>query len=165
MSFKLFILFYLVGGLPFLGLWVCHLFLSRQIICDAHGSPYLVRYFIWKPDGLKRRIYLHHILRSDHDRAVHGHPWAFTSIILWNGYWEHSNINEFGETQTTEWFRAGDVLRRKSDWKHRLEINPGETTWSLVFTGPRVQEWGFYPNGKFCHWKKYDISTGLCEED
>lgn len=146
-----------------LSLYAWHLFRTRQIIRDAEGSPYLIRYFIWKPEGLKGRIYLHHILRSDRDRALHSHPWNFTSFILWGGYWEHNDSKN--PRYSRIWFGAGTTLHRRAKWKHRLELPEGTTAWTLFFTGPKINEWGFFPDGKFCHHKKYNYLTGLCNDD
>lgn len=33
-------------------------------------------------------VRVHHILRSDHDRALHDHPWNNASLVLRGGYWE-----------------------------------------------------------------------------
>lgn len=41
---------------------------------------------------MRRRALLtalvHHILRSDRDRAMHDHPWENASLVLRGGYWE-----------------------------------------------------------------------------
>jgi hypothetical protein len=55
---------------------------------------YLRRWFIYprNPDNNKqaRRLYLHKFYLGDRDRHLHDHPWAFRSLILWGGYFEHS---------------------------------------------------------------------------
>lgn len=48
---------------------------------DDHGNPQPRR-----PFG--RSFYFHCFLRSDDDRALHDHPWDFTSIILFGSYRE-----------------------------------------------------------------------------
>jgi hypothetical protein len=155
----LFLLFIIV----WVSLYILHLFRTRQIIRDANGSPYLIRYFIWKPNGLRRRIYLHHILRSDHDRALHDHPWPFTSVILLGGYWEHSLRSEIWSKPP--WYGPLTIIRRGPKWRHRLELPEGKTAWTLFFTGVKCNSWGFYPDGKYCHHSKYNTLTGLCDED
>jgi hypothetical protein len=89
----------------------------------------------------------HHILRSDDARVVHDHPWSwFISIILRGGYWEITPIFDksglyLGEK--SEWIGQGRVIFRCGSAYHRLELRPGETTWTLFFTGKYVRKWGF----------------------
>lgn len=169
-----------------IALYAIHVLHTVQIIRDADDSAYLVRYFIWKPKNKNwGRIYLHHILRSDHDRALHDHPWIFRSFILKGGYREVTTAQnvvenvEIARPNPQKWdfinwpkdrqhvaakFKAGQYLKRPANWKHRLELLDGKTAWTLVFIGAKARDWGFYPNGKFCWWKKYNTGTGLCEE-
>lgn len=61
---------------------------ERQDI-GIRGDPYLTRWFI--VGGLEsqgRRVYLHYFHRGDQERALHDHPWAFTSLVIWPGYYE-----------------------------------------------------------------------------
>lgn len=190
------IYFSILKYLILIALWVYQVNRTKQIIRDADGEAYLVRYFIWRPDwldyvkqGLSKkagRIYLHQILLSDHLRALHSHPWKFRSFILKGGYREYTTLKDVVQNagyirpnKNVKWdfanwptdretvyhdFQAPQYVRRPAAWRHRLELPQGKTTWTLVFIGARTQEWGFYPGGKFCHWKKYDTGTGLCEE-
>ena len=201
-------------------LWVAHLIDTKQILGDEYGTPYMVRYFISKPNTkAKGRIYLHHFLRSDHDRALHDHPWNFVSIILRGGYWEFadnraipfkdkagsdrdflSDLTEQPEDkaytiqierekmlsagfqqhdsevkpdkyipasvagQSFRWFGPGSILRRGAGWRHRVSLPNGKTAWTLIYTSPKVREWGFWPGDRFCHWTKYDSAIGVCNE-
>jgi hypothetical protein len=83
--------------------------------CEADNDPlrpvYLKRWYIVKRDDPDRsagvfrgpgrsrtihlggngvQLYLHKIMRSDADRELHDHPWAFASLILWRGYHEET---------------------------------------------------------------------------
>lgn len=175
-----------IGSINLITFYVLQVLDTKQTIRDQDGSAYLVRYFIWKPKNKNwGRIYLHHILRSDHDRAAHNHPWPYKSLILKGQYREYTTAKnvvdsvDVAKPNPQEWkfsswpvdretvyadFQAGQYLKRPATWKHRLEIEEGKTVWTLVFIGPKVQEWGFFPHGVFCHWTKYDTHTGLCEE-
>lgn len=163
--------------------WAYRLHATREEIRDANGDLYLTRYFIWKPRNKKfGRIYLHHIIRSDHDRALHDHPWGFVSLILWGGYvevadtwqplpkkvrdwWTHNGWVFRGNGEVEQRFRPGSLLRRPASWRHRLVLQPGHTAWTLVKTTSKQRDWGFWPNGKFCWWRHYDFALGICEED
>ena len=55
---------------------------------DENGGLYLRRYYL-TPRHWKRKIFLHHILRSDTDASPHDHQWTFWSFILFGRYVEH----------------------------------------------------------------------------
>lgn len=133
-----------------------HLYIKREVI-ERKSEPYLIRYFLWAPrDKSKSRLYLHHILRSDHDKALHDHPWSFKSLILWGGYWEHSLSGK-------KWYGPGSILKRPARFRHRLEVE--RSAWTIVFCGPKEREWGFWTGRhSWCHWTNYNSDSGLCEE-
>lgn len=166
------------------GLYTGKVMRTAQVIRDANDSPYLIRYFIYKPKNKTAgRIYLHHIIRSDYDRCLHDHPWAFFSIMLWGSYREwttmedvikHEGINAF--VFDPRWkinmitsfvyrdFKTPTFLHRHANWRHRLELLNGPA-WTLVFIGPKVREWGFWQTlEKWCHWKTFDYKRGICAE-
>jgi hypothetical protein len=62
--------------------------MKKKEIANCEGDPYLTRWFIIRTRLIG--IFLHRFHRSDEDRALHDHPWTFISIILWRGYWEHT---------------------------------------------------------------------------
>lgn len=56
-------------------------------------NPYLLRWYII-PKNRFFNIYLHKFCRSDDDRALHNHPWAWNlSIIIKGSYIEHMPKN------------------------------------------------------------------------
>ena len=68
---------------------------ARELVAFASATPYshLPGYMdrLWlRPveAGAPFAARLHHILRSDHDRALHDHPWPNASFVLSGGYWE-----------------------------------------------------------------------------
>jgi hypothetical protein len=117
---------------------------------------YLRRYYLYR--GKRRpHIYFHHIIRSDYDRAMHDHPWPFTSLILWGGYLEHQEAYE--RAGALGWYswktrrRPGNIVRHKATDLHRLELT--RPAWTLVFTGEREREWGFRtPDKGWVPWKE-----------
>lgn len=111
------------------------------------GQDYLRRWWIVPRNG-SCNIYLHHILKSDIDRALHDHPWPNTSFLLSGRYIEHTPEGQFVRI-------AGDLVTREATTLHRLEVIAGEPVISLFMTGPKVREWGFdCPNG-WVHWKDF----------
>lgn len=112
--------------------------------------PYLRRWYLI-PRNPVLNVYLHQFLRSDDDRALHDHPWWFVSLILKGGYTE---VTEQG----TKRRRAGSIAFRRAAWRHRVALErqpikawegfeiPGRELpcWTLIVTGRRVREWGFW---------------------
>lgn len=116
---------------------------------------YMERWILVHPWGMVR---LHHILRADADRELHTHPFDFLSLILRGGYTEETPAPgeppHLGCGRTTRTFRAPSWNASTGAAPHRLsEVRPG--TWTLVFCGPRVREWGFWDVAGFCHWQEF----------
>jgi hypothetical protein len=112
------------------------------------GDNYLRRWWV-NPRNDVCNIYLHEILGSDDDRALHDHPWANSSWVLEGGYIEHLPCG--GSVPR----KAGDFVSRPAEALHRLEIAEGGRALSLFITGPKVREWGFAcPNG-WVHWRDF----------
>lgn len=104
------------------------------------GDDYLRRWWI-VPRNEGCNVYLHEILHSDDDRALHDHPWDNTSMLLEGSYIEHIPEGSFERT-------VGSIVSRKASDAHRLEIPEGGRAVSLFITGPRIREWGFHcPQG------------------
>lgn len=158
-----------------------------RIIGDDPERPYLLRWWLtpwsnYERDEAKRtwrdklkaslfHIYLHNILRSDDDRALHDHPWWNVSIVLAGGYWEHmpppKTITKaitaaidgtdlrITDTDFAIWRGPGSIVFRRATALHRLEIEKGSPhgAWTLFITGPRIREWGFACPQGWRHWR------------
>lgn len=117
--------------------------------------PYLLRWFLI-PRNRWFNIYLHKFLRDDDDRALHCHPWLFVSVILRGRYIEW--------TDTGPWIRrVGSIAFRRAVHRHRVELPKREDgtpvpCWTLVITGPRVREWGFWCEKGFVPWHEFVAS-------
>ncbi len=130
------------------------------VIGDPH-DPYLRRWFLI-PRNRWFNVYLHHIQRSDDERALHDHPWHNVSIILTGEYME---VSEYGRRV----FRAGSVIFRRATRCHRLVVHRPVAAWTLFITGPHIREWGFHCPKGWVHWRDFvaenpgEIGRG-CEE-
>ena len=109
------------------------------------GSLYMKRWRWFSNDGIGVRV--HNIRRSDSDRELHDHPFDFTSIILWGGYWETRDDG------SRTCYGPGSVVHRRAEMLHRLEL-PGPA-WTLVFRGPYRREWGFVRDGVWIRWQDF----------
>lgn len=122
----------------------------------SEEDPLIIRYQLFRCPLFG--IWIHKMLKSDHDRALHDHPWSFISIILKGGYRE---LTDMGILE----HKAGTILLRPAEWRHRVILEPGQISWNLILVSKRRRLWGFWPNNTWCWWRKYDTSTGICEED
>ena len=120
---------------------------APDFVIGGIADPYLLRWYLI-PRNPVLNIYVHHFLRSDDDRALHGHPWAFNCSILMQGkYLEHTPDGVFLR-------RVGDSKFRWGVAPHRVELTTGPC-WTLFITGPRVREWGFYCPQGWVSWQKF----------
>lgn len=117
----------------------------------GEDDPYLRRWYVI-PRNRWFNIYLHNIVRSDDDRALHDHPWINCSIILKGRYFEMRPTK--GATTSVIERRTGSVVFRRPTSSHRLIVDQ-DGAWTLFVTGPRVREWGFWCPKGWVHWKDF----------
>lgn len=116
-------------------------------------KPYLRRW--WWRRSPRGNVYLHQILRSDDDRALHDHPWWNVSIILSGGYIEVTPQHPKGRRR-----RVGRVIFRRAEASHRLVLRTDPwgrdiPCWSLFVTGPKIRHWGFWCPKGWVHWRDF----------
>ena len=130
-----------------------------DFVIGSPDAPYLRRWHLI-PKNKWFNIYLHHILKSDDDRALHDHPWINMSIVLKGGYWEimpYSNKDKV-HVLSCKWRWPGSVVFRLPSAAHRLKLEKRPKLiqcWSLFITGPRVREWGFHCPNRWVHWREF----------
>lgn len=117
------------------------------------ARPYLLRWWLL-PRNRLFNVYLHWILRSDDDRALHDHPWMNVSYLLRGGYVEHRIAA--GGVHHARVRQQGSIIMRRARVAHRLELVGHDACWTLFITGPTVRAWGFHcPAG----WRPWQIFT------
>ncbi|MCV7175095.1 hypothetical protein [Mycolicibacterium sphagni] len=159
----------------------------HQIIGEP--TPFLRRWYLL-PKTKWFKVYLHQFVRSDDDRALHDHPWSFTSLVLRGGYDEITENKLIRRRPGSFAFRPATVCHRvvlrprpcpsckgtgigwgripsgwlETDCGHcdgsgRVGENP---SWTLIITGPKVREWGFWcpprvagAAKRFVHWRQW----------
>jgi hypothetical protein len=153
---------------------------SPDVVIGGSEDPYLLRWWVW-PRNKFCNLYLHHMLRSDDDRALHDHPWVNVSYIV-DG--EYNEVTFDGEVSPPWFFNDLPVqkrtLRKQGTFKfrlptaaHRLELIDDNSCTTLFLTGPNVRTWGFQCTKGWVPWqiftKKDDkgafISRGCGEID
>jgi hypothetical protein len=125
------------------------------------GDPYLDRLRLVQTPWFG--IYLHHIHRPDVDPDPHDHPWWFASLVIAGGYRELVWLDkrERGGRATTV------LARDRSRWSLRSLGRGGAhmitdvtgPLWTLVLTGPRRGDWGFWTPAGFVGWREYIAGT------
>lgn len=145
-----------------------------DIARDDELGLYLRRYYL-TPKSWARKIFLHHIVRSDTDSASHDHQWFFASFILCGYYVEHvytpnapcgrcGDADCWADRYKLRHAAAGTLLRNKANHAHWVEIV--RPVWSLVFIGKKTKTWGFWVLNKDTGrdtWVRWDEYLGVSE--
>lgn len=146
---------------------MCKLLSYRDIVKD--GSLYMRRFYLipkWFRRLTGRGIFIHHIFRSDEDRAPHNHPWRFLTIMLAGRYVEHFYTyhgDHRHSVVTYNFMRFGRWLYRRATDTHRVFMD--RPCWTLVFVGKTTQRWGFWTDKGWVYWKDYlGVSEGKDNE-
>lgn len=130
-------------------------FWLRMVIpCDEHAY-YLVRLRLIQTPWFG--VYLHDIHEPDSGRDPHDHPWTFVSIVLRGGYLEHLWTHPIGDPLGVARLHHNrwSVHRMQRQHAHRIVLcDPGTKT--LVLTGPRRGNWGFYTPHGWVAWDQYE---------
>lgn len=135
-------------------------FFKVQRITGPDGTLYLWRlYLIETPFG---GIKLHRIVRPDHDRAMHDHPWDFLSIVLRGGYTEAIDDGTFVPTANVAavfpWRRVRWASFHRAEDRHRIvKLERNRPAWTLVLSGRKRRPWGFveHPGAPWERWDLY----------
>jgi len=61
-----------------------------------------------------------------------------------------------GDLAVGRWYGPGSVLRRPAEWAHRIEIDPRRPPVTLVLTGRRWRQWGFFARSGWIPWRRYE---------
>lgn len=135
---------------------------KADVFIGGEEETYMRRWWLI-PRNRWFNIYLHHVMKSDEDRALHDHPWWSLSLLLRG---EMLEVDQSGR----ERIEQGQFRWRGSEYAHRLEVRDQESAWTLFVTGPVVRSWGFHCPKGWVHWKKFtdEAGTGVgagCGED
>lgn len=121
--------------------------------------PYMRRWYV-ELFGFTLR--LHHFFRSDLDRHLHDHPWWFITFPL-GAYHEWVPLSSMsrkralrhdGPLMVGDSFDTFAKIRvagwrphfRRANHRHRVVIDRPQ--WTVVLSGRRSRDWGFWVEGK-----------------
>lgn len=108
-------------------------------------APYMLRWYIIPRNPLLN-VYLHKFMRDDDDRALHDHPWWFVSLMIRGRYVEWTPLPKVR--------RAPSIAFRRATTRHRVTL-PAGPCWTLVITGRKAREWGFWCPKGFVPWHQF----------
>lgn len=86
-------------------------------------------------------LYVHQIVGSDDDRALHDHRAWNVSILLDGAYLEHLQRDVRVRIE-------GDLIARRATTPHRLQLLDRHAL-TLFVTGPHQRDWGFMVDGQW----------------
>ena len=108
-----------------------------------HDTPGLRR-FDWCPVSIR----VHHILRRDHDRHLHDHPWNARTFVLKGWYLEQT------EDGCNMRIRGHSAAIRYEQY-HRILSVSEEGVYTMFVTGRYRGTWGFKVAGRKMPYKQY----------
>jgi hypothetical protein len=121
---------------------------AEEVNCQT--GVYLRRWFVRTPYFTVR---LHHWLHSDDERYLHDHTWWFITFVLKGGY---TDVSDKGN----EHLKAGSIRYRAATHKHSVKVDT-EGAWTLLITGPKIRNWGFWIGNKWKKSNKYFLEHGI----
>lgn len=130
---------------------------SPHFVVGKREDPYLLRWYLI-PRNRWFNLYLHKFCRDDDDRALHDHPWWFVSLMIRGRYTEVTGYDFQGRALGCV-RTAPSIAYRSAKHQHRVILSARDgkllPCWTIVLTGPRVREWGFWCPQGFVPW--YDF--------
>lgn len=107
----------------------------HEILTHPERGPYLEKWHLSREEDGSARL-MHHILRSDGDKEFHDHPWDNRTLMVTDGYWDVT-------PNSRRWIAPGDVVLRKANEFHRIELEKDTHPLTIFWHGPKINEWGF----------------------
>lgn len=102
------------------------------------SEPYLERWILWFGFTLR----LHKFHKGDDDRAYHDHPWWFVTFPF-EPYLERT------PQQPVTMVKALRPHFRSASHQHIVQLIEHRPVWTLILTGTKSNDWGFWNKGKF----------------
>lgn len=144
--------------------------LFGKLWCLEHSTvvvgteKYLTRYLVYAFGGTLR---LHKFWRGDNDKASHTHPWNFWTFPLRRyAEWQYDKgvCTRLTDVPPFRWHRRSCMHEhivacglKPSEHNPRVLVADHRPFYTLVITGPKINEWGFYPKpGKFVPWREFN---------
>lgn len=96
---------------------------------------------------------LHWLKRPDPQPDLHDHPNDFISIVIRGCYQEEVPKGDGSLARKVREIRFLNLVRAEN--RHRI-VNVATPTITLVLANKVKREWGFWVDGEFVPWRKYE---------
>lgn len=100
------------------------------------------------------KVLWHRFVPGASDEAHHDHPRSFVTIVLRGGY---DDVQPDG---TTDRVYAPAIRFRPAEHAHITKVGPDGAT-TLVIMGRLRRDWGFWRNGTWFEWRRFERLFGL----
>lgn len=167
--------------------------LKREVIGQA-DCPLMYRWTLVNLGDRIGKLMIHYFLPTARDRDYHDHPRSFLTFVLRGGYEDTSRCVRCEGTGAMPLFglalgvglhdkvlcskcggtgriidevRAPTFRFRRADHAH-ITMARQDGAWSLVVMGPLRRDWGFWREGMWWPWRRYEDAFGgsfRCEKD
>lgn len=136
---------------------------------DADGTLYMGRWRVVDEDTragwwLERltgyaSIRLHRIMRPDHDRDLHNHPFAYRTFIL-RGFYTETYADGLDGAPCGRGLLRGDTATGSPRHYHRIDAVSEGGVWTLFCMTRNTDKWGFAVGGRFVEATRYLLRHG-----
>ena len=116
---------------------------THDMVLD-NEEPYLERWILWCGVTLR----LHRFLKSDDDRAFHDHPWWFVSLPL-------APYVEITPAKAPKHIKPWRLHFRAAHHRHIVQLGNNRPVRTIILTGPKSREWGFWEGDRFVHHQEW----------
>lgn len=97
-------------------------------------------------------LYVHRIVGSDRDDAMHDHRSFNVSVVLRGGYVEYLGDSIYARSPLS-------IVFRRATTPHRIVLIEADAV-TLFLTGPHQRDWGFHTADGWVHWSAFESSSG-----
>jgi hypothetical protein len=112
---------------------------SEKVSPQGEGALYMERYRMWDSIG-DTHARVHRIMRPDHDRDLHNHPFTYRTFVL-DGWYIEMYLDAHG-VERTRTIEAGQTSYSSGTFHRIAAVSPGGVT-TLFVMGPDSGRWGF----------------------
>lgn len=119
------------------------LYMGRWRLVDEHASYWAAPW--WKRSATLHAARewsarLHHIVRPDHDRDLHNHPFSYRTYVV-KGWYEELYLDPQGIKRHRR-ISAGETSYSGGAWHRITRVSPGGV-WTVFVMDKNHGEWGF----------------------
>jgi hypothetical protein len=140
---------------------------------DKDGSLYMGRWRVIDEDTIAGKVLefftgyssarLHLIMRPDHDRELHNHPFDYRTYIVRGYYREKAQHGLYGASFIGQHGAGDSAIGRASKFHRISEVSEGGVL-TLFFMTRNKGEWGFNVGSKFVNSTKYLLREGYSHQ-